>query len=237
MLRPSSNARARRALERQLEYQRDKAVKTRDHLLAINEQLAHYTRLVRSQVGKLITLGPETRVLEVGSGAHGLVFFWGEGRAVGVDPLAAEYLTLFPDFQSRAPTIAALGEALPFADESFDVVLCDNVVDHAGDPAAIVSELARVLVPSGVLFFTVNVHHRAFRLASHLYESLPIRVELSAFADHTYHFTLEDARALVEHTGLHIAFEDTGVDAARSRLSGVSKLLYRNARYQALATK
>ncbi len=31
-----------------------------------------------------------------------------------------------------------------FPIESFDVVLCDNVVDHAESPAKIVSELARI---------------------------------------------------------------------------------------------
>jgi hypothetical protein len=58
-----------------------------------------------------------------GSGAHGLVFFFGAMRGVGVDPLAADYATLFPAWQPRARTVAAAGERLPFGDASFEVVL------------------------------------------------------------------------------------------------------------------
>jgi ubiquinone/menaquinone biosynthesis C-methylase UbiE len=42
----------------------------------------------------------------------------------------------------RVPTVSALGECLPFPDGAFDVVLCDNVIDHAKSPAATVAELA-----------------------------------------------------------------------------------------------
>src|ERR687885_1871898 len=120
---------------------------------------------VRAILEGLRPLPSDARVLEVGSGAHGLVFFFGTTRGVGCDPLACEYAALFPAWQRRAQTIAAAGERLPFADSSFDVVLCDNVVDHAEGPALIVREIARVLAHGGLLYFTVNFHHAVWGAA------------------------------------------------------------------------
>src|SRR5207253_937725 len=111
----------------------------------------------------------DARVLEVGSGAHGLVFYFGPSawtRGVGVDPLACDYAALFPAWQRRAQTIAAAGERLPFADSTFDVVLCDNVVDHAESPSVIVRETARVVAHGGLVYFTVNFHHAVYSAAA-----------------------------------------------------------------------
>lgn len=74
-------------------------------------------------------IAPDARVVEVGSGAHGLIFYFGS-NGIGVDPLAMSYGNLFPRWQRRATTVATVGEALPFPDQSFEVVLCDKVVDH-----------------------------------------------------------------------------------------------------------
>lgn len=49
-------------------------------------------------------------MVEVGSGAHGLIFFFEAAERIGVDPLADEYRELFPAWQQRAMTIAGFGE-------------------------------------------------------------------------------------------------------------------------------
>jgi 2-polyprenyl-6-hydroxyphenyl methylase/3-demethylubiquinone-9 3-methyltransferase len=47
--------------------------------------------------------------------------------------------------------------ALPFADHSFDVVCCCDVLEHVDSPSAVIGEIARVLKPGGVFFFdTIN---------------------------------------------------------------------------------
>jgi 2-polyprenyl-6-hydroxyphenyl methylase / 3-demethylubiquinone-9 3-methyltransferase len=51
----------------------------------------------------------------------------------------------------------ASGEALPFADGSFDVVYCCDVLEHVTDLARVIAESARVLKPGGVyLYDTIN---------------------------------------------------------------------------------
>ena len=42
------------------------------------------------------------------------------------------------------PFIAADGQCLPFADKSFDYIICCHVLEHAEDPALFISELVRV---------------------------------------------------------------------------------------------
>ena len=100
---------------------------------------------VRSLLETVRPITRATRVLEVGSGAHGLSFYFGL-RCIGVDPLAAYYLSLF-SWQNRVPLVAANGNNFSFSDNGFEVVLCDNVVDHAEDPSKIVWEITPVLSP------------------------------------------------------------------------------------------
>lgn len=50
--------------------------------------------------------------------------------------------------------------AIPFPDETFDVVFADNLLEHLRDPAAVFAEVQRVLKPGGAfLFKTPNCRH------------------------------------------------------------------------------
>ncbi|SFF72535.1 bifunctional 2-polyprenyl-6-hydroxyphenol methylase/3-demethylubiquinol 3-O-methyltransferase UbiG [Roseobacter denitrificans] len=49
------------------------------------------------------------------------------------------------------------GETLPYADDSFDAVVCVDVLEHVEDLDLVLSEVARTLVPGGMFFFdTIN---------------------------------------------------------------------------------
>jgi O-antigen biosynthesis protein len=54
---------------------------------------------------------------------------------------------------------------LPFADSSFDLVLCAETLEHVRDVQLLLSEARRVLSPSGVLAVTTPAHGRATGLA------------------------------------------------------------------------
>src|SRR3954452_21456800 len=43
------------------------------------------------------------------------------------------------------------GDRLPFADDSFDIVFCKQVLEHVRDPRLVLAEVARVLVAGGQL--------------------------------------------------------------------------------------
>ncbi len=249
MTRPASQRRAQRALERQLAYQQEKARAIRGREEAVIADRTDFARSVRAEIEEVRPISAAARVLEVGSGAHGLIFFFDGAERVGVDPLADHYKALFPAWQCRARTIAAFGERLPFEDGSFDVVLCDNVVDHAEDPRRIVEEIARVLAPEGVLYFTVNVHHPFYHWAATahaLWQALGVRFEVTPFADHTVHLTKDGARRLFDGLPLTLLREaDTIVETRREgrtvaiRHAGdkFKRVFFKNALWKTIAVK
>jgi SAM-dependent methyltransferase len=211
---------ARRALERQLEYQEKKAQHVKGHEAEVIAAMQRSSQRVRDVLETYQTIADDARVIEVGSGAHGLIFYFGTRHGVGVDPLAVSYRNLFPRWQNSAATIAAAGEHLPFSDASFDVVLCDNVVDHAESPAGIVGELVRILKPGGLLYFTVNIHHPVYALAAGVHSgwrALGVPYEIGPFADHTTHLTLPAASRLFQQLPLEILSEKSNIAEARAR--------------------
>ena len=246
MFNPGIKRRARRALDRQLEYQQRKALKIRGTEDEVIARMIGRSNAVRAKLEQVRPIPADARVLEVGSGAHGLIFYFDAPTRVGVDPLADHYARLFPAWQGRAKTIAAGGEGLPFDESAFDVVLCDNVVDHAEDPRRIVQEIARVLVPGGLLYFTVNVHHFFYHLAASTHaawRAAGIPFEITPFADHTVHLTVPAARRLFDGTGLRIASErDTVEEVKRSGSIAIrhmgdrlKRLFFKNAVYEVIA--
>jgi 2-polyprenyl-6-hydroxyphenyl methylase/3-demethylubiquinone-9 3-methyltransferase len=53
--------------------------------------------------------------------------------------------------------IAGAGELLPFADASYDVVFCCDVLEHVESPIKVIAEISRVLKPNGLFFYdTIN---------------------------------------------------------------------------------
>ena len=241
--------RARRALERQLDYQRKKADTVHGHQAEIMAGMAAHSASVRDKLAAIQPIPDAARVLEVGSGAHGLIFYFVAAERVGVDPLADEYRRLFPAWQGRARTIAAFGEKLPLEDSSFDVVLSDNVVDHAENPRHIVEEIVRVLRPGGLLYFTVNIHHPLYHWAGTLHSgwrAAGIPLQITPFADHTVHLTLQAARGLFADLPLRIVRESDTIEetmragrAEASRHAGdrLKRFFFKNALYEVIAVK
>ena len=244
----SLDYRAKRALERQLEYQEHKAESLKD-VDDMGRSVFLRSQMIRHKIAAVRPINDTDRVLEVGSGAHGLVFGFGGNFGFGIDPLAVEYKRLFPKWQHNAPTVAAIGEQLPFADNSFEIVLSDNVIDHARDPLRIVDEIVRVLKPGGVLYFTVNVHHPIYESASRahgLWNAAGLRLELSAFADHTVHFTEASIRKAFSQRALEMVSQSSTVadtKKAQRNLKGTNpdallkKVFFKNALFEFLGLK
>lgn len=241
--------RAGRALSRQLEYQNVKARKVQGREADVIAGMSRASQRVRSKLEEVQSLKPDARVLEVGSGAHGLIFSFGARSGVGLDPLAVHYASLFPHWQRRAATVAAVGEALPFADGCFDIVLSDNVVDHAERPAMILAEIARVLAPSGLVYFTVNVHHPFYSIASTLHNwwnMLGISYEITPFADHTVHLTLDRARGLFQGLPFNVLRERVYRAEAKEMIrrspprhagDRIKRIFFKNALFEIIAVR
>lgn len=239
--------RGRRALERQLNYQREKAASHEVDEAEMARFQFLRSQLIRNRLEAIKPIGETGRILEVGSGTGGLIFGFGNSFKIGIDPLADHYKRMFPVIQATANTVAAFGEALPFGDASFDVVLSDNVIDHGERPFTIIDEMMRVLRPGGLLFFTVNIHHPIYHYASMAHgawNALGLKIELSAFADHTVHLTEKRVADYFAHLPLKIIEQDSSIARARqkgespnSQSSALKKVFFKNAIFEVLAER
>jgi 2-polyprenyl-6-hydroxyphenyl methylase/3-demethylubiquinone-9 3-methyltransferase len=74
----------------------------------------------------------------------------------GVDPSAPSLAVARSHAEDGDLAIAyveAPAEQLPFADGTFALVTCCDVLEHLADPAAALAEIARVLAPGGVFLY------------------------------------------------------------------------------------
>jgi SAM-dependent methyltransferase len=109
----------------------------------------------------VLDLGPESRVLDVGSGPGALtavlVERLGPHHVVAIDPsqpFVAALAGRFPDVDVRRAT----AESLPLSDDAFDAAAAQLVVHFMSDPAAGAGEMVRVTRPGGVVAACVWDH-------------------------------------------------------------------------------
>ncbi|MCQ9352679.1 class I SAM-dependent methyltransferase [Corynebacterium sp. 153RC1] len=76
----------------------------------------------------------------------------------------ADYISLEPDAGemqaagiSLSNAVRGTGEALPFADASFDTVFSSNVAEHVPDPWLMAQEMLRVCKPGGLVILSYTV--------------------------------------------------------------------------------
>src|SRR3954471_22397404 len=118
------------------------------------EKLHHLLRLVDFNAYRGKT------VLEVGCGAAVDLARFAKGGAIctGVDIAESAIELARANFQQQgldAVLRVANGEALPFPDNSFDIVYAHGVVQYTADPQRLVGECHRVLKPGGEAVFQV----------------------------------------------------------------------------------
>jgi SAM-dependent methyltransferase len=112
-----------------------------------------YGRLLR--FGK-VSVATHPRLLDAGCGAGpSLPFLVGQGfQVIGSDFI---YYPLL-EAQKRAPGVPLLNcnlnDGLPFADNSLDIILASEVIEHLSNDLLFLQEVRRALAPGGVLLLT-----------------------------------------------------------------------------------
>ncbi len=100
-------------------------------------------------------------ILDIGSGVGGFVAgcrqlgysaFGVEPDRIGASRGQVTAIQIASRRVSANVFAAGLGEALPFADNSFDLVTLNQVVEHVRDPLTVLREAVRVLRPGGALY-------------------------------------------------------------------------------------
>jgi len=105
---------------------------------------------------------PGKRVLDLGCAGGFMAEALDERGAwvTGIDPAGEAIAAARQHAELTGRDIAyetGVGESLRFDDDSFDVVVCVDVLEHVDDLDRVVAEIARVLRPGGLfLFDTIN---------------------------------------------------------------------------------
>jgi SAM-dependent methyltransferase len=134
-------------------------------------------------------------ILEVGCSPVAMIHGIDNARSkVGVEPLASEWARFYE--QSTAH-IKGIGEQLPLPDESIDVILCINVLDHVKVPAEVLKEIRRCLKDESKLLLWLQTFS-TFKEA----RGLLGRID----TPHPHHFNNEEVLSLIRASGYEIVF-------------------------------
>jgi ubiquinone/menaquinone biosynthesis C-methylase UbiE len=130
-------------------------------------------------------------ILDVGCGPTCSAQIFSLGLKTYLDPLMDSYLESYPEKLPEGEKICATAEDIPRPDESFDVVLCVNALDHMIDPDKALAEMRRVMKRDGVFVLGIFLHPPAIATVRRFIERwLPIFREDA----HPYSYTLKIIR-------------------------------------------
>ena len=139
-------------------------------------ELKRDSRFIFGRMHQLITdkatEGPPGRVLDVGCGFGQQMMLLRERgwEAWGLDASSALAGYSRVRFEQPAPVVCAIAESLPFADASFDRVVCQGSLDHFAQPESFLREVGRILKPDGrAVIALANYGSLSARLGSRVY--------------------------------------------------------------------
>ncbi len=161
---------------------------------------------------KHFMLSPGDRVLDLGCGEGRHVisaFVEADVTAIGVDLSLTDLKTTqqkFADFAEPDNEAKGFGLAaanalhLPFADDSFDKIICSEVLEHIPDYKSVLREIERVLKPGGLFCASVprawpericwalsEAYHKVEGGHVRIFDAGKLRGQIQALGFHFYH--------------------------------------------------
>jgi SAM-dependent methyltransferase len=148
--------------------------------------------LIKKELAPHIKFSKDMSVLQIGCAAEDVIHYWKPGKCFAIDPLVSYFEEMEIMKKGRTTNITGIGEKLPFKNDSFELVLQTNVLDHVKDPEKVLSEISRVMKPTGIFYFRVNVRPRYL---------LPMlrsiwKTKLSTAKGHPFLFSEDDVREM-----------------------------------------
>ena len=179
-------------------------IQGRDDVMVDDHSLA----ALRLRAGLAAISGCSGRVLVLGCGAGRYVRAIQRERP-DLDVHGGDLsLTALREARRRAPAgyVALDASALPYRDRSFSAVLFFDLLEHVPAAEAMVQEIARILVPTGVLHFFVPLEGKPDTLYGLLRHSerLPIHRWKRDHVGHVHQFTGADVLRAVWAAGLTV---------------------------------
>lgn len=145
--------------------------------------------------------GGNFKALQIGCAVEDTIFYFPSGQLYAIDPLADFYRANFK--RSNNPKVdyrQARGEKIPFPNGYFDLIICQNVIDHVMDYNVVIGEIKRTLTPDGMVYFGVDVYDP---------ETAQFRIEdqkqnILSDIQHPHTFTVESFDKLIDASGFNI---------------------------------
>lgn len=206
-----------------------------DDLAALDEfhALGRAATIALADLADLAGIEPGARVLDVGAGLAGPARFLAQRYGVQVTALdatarfcrAAEMLTRGTGLADRVHIVEGDALALPFQDDSFDLVWTQAVTQNVADKGSFLGEIARVLRPGGRVAM--------FEILAGPGGALELPVPWADRADQSWLVAAEELRAQLGTAGLEVttwnegpkAVEAIGQAAAQVKLTPAAERL------------
>lgn len=119
-------------------------------------------RYVTRELEALRAAAPIERALNLGTGEGDydamIASYCEQLHACDINPEDIAYATGLNQNVPNLHYSVENGEALSYDDASFDLVICLEVIEHVGDPRALLSEIARVTRPGARIILTCPSH-------------------------------------------------------------------------------
>lgn len=146
-----------------------------------------YNYLTRRRVIRRMIHGNHFRqTLELGCGISPMTQM---KRGVVPTDLSWQALSFLKRSSPEVSPVACDATRLPFQDESFDCVICSEVIEHIGRDDLVLHEISRVLKRGGDLYLTAPLHQKYFGFDDE-------------FVGHYRRYEVADLKNLLKQSGL-----------------------------------
>ncbi|MDT8375314.1 MAG: class I SAM-dependent methyltransferase [Mariprofundaceae bacterium] len=102
-------------------------------------------------------LPADASILDIGCGPVCTAKLFNSSHTTYLDPLLNNFKRIFPGELPEGEFITTTAEDIPKPDQSYDLILCLNMLSHSLNPELVMHEIRRLLKPEGTLAISITL--------------------------------------------------------------------------------